>query len=184
MKCANCGHRSAEKLDRCPRCGNEIVTSAYCGNCGNALDSDGYLYCPACGAVNPTSDSDHPPTCETHLDNEAIAYCVTCGKAVCKECAESDDNKFLCNDSTHRIYLENWEVLHTFDFEYEAAMLYVNLDQQGIESQVFTKVNPDITESSLRPTIVEVRVPAKRLDEARNVVDMLGLGNEEMEEDE
>ncbi len=118
------------------------------------------------------------------MDNRAIGYCTICGRAVCEECAQIYDNKFLCEDPDHKRYLQTWQVVHSFDFEYEAAMLYVNLDQQGIETQVFTKLNPNLEEAMYRPNVVEVRVPANRLEAAKKVLEMLGLGGEDPEDDE
>ncbi len=88
----------------------------------------------------------------------------------------------LCDDPRHRIYLEDWKIVHTFDFEYEAAMLYTNLGQRGIDSEVFTKLNPDFTDMPLRPTIVEVIVPKKRFEDAMDVANSLGLTEEDLSE--
>lgn len=184
MNCPRCGFTSLEMFVQCPQCGNESTVSSRCNNCGQALDSENYLYCVKCGAINRQKISDQPTVCETHIDNQAIGYCVICGRAVCEECAEPYSNKILCGDTAHREYLLTWRVLHTFDFEYEAAMLYANLDQQGIESQVFTKLNPDLMGNPSRPTFVEVLVPAEQLEEAMKVKDMLGLGNENAEDEE
>ena len=90
----------------------------------------------------------------------------------------------MCSDPDHREYLEKWKVLHTFDFEYEAAMLYANLEQHGIETEVFTKLNPNILEASTRPNFVEVLVHSKNYDKAKEVRSLLGLLGEEEENEE
>lgn len=80
--------------------------------------------------------------------------------------------------------LDDWRVIHRFDFEYEAAMLYANLEQQEIESEVFSKPNPDTTDTLPRPTIVEVLVPKKKFEEAQEIAKTLGLTDDEIGEDE
>jgi len=146
-----------------------------CNNCGAALDPTLHLYCKNCGLLNEKMAADEGVVCDTHIENRAIGFCTVCGRAVCEECAEMAGKKFLCNEPEHKVYLEKWRLLHTFDFEYEAAMLYANLEQQNIETAVFTKLNPDASESAHRPNIVEVMVRAEDLDEAIEVVKTLGL---------
>ncbi len=181
MICSNCGFTSANDFSRCPHCGSEVVPSGRCGNCGELIDAEAYLYCSKCGAINEEKASDEGIVCDTHLENRAIGFCVVCGKAVCDECAENLGNRILCDDPAHRQYLTKWKVLRTFDFEYEAAMLYANLEQQGIETQVFTKLNPDSAEAPVRPTIVEILVRDEKLAEAKDILKSLGLWDEENE---
>ncbi|HUI28568.1 MAG TPA: B-box zinc finger protein [Candidatus Acidoferrales bacterium] len=154
-----------------------------CSNCGAELDTDVFLYCKNCGALNNKRASDQGIVCDTHIDNRAIGFCVVCGHAVCEECAENIGNKILCSDLEHREYLEKWKVLHTFDFEYEAAMLYANLEQRGIETIVFSKVNPDTTEAMVRPTLVEVLVHSQKYESAIEIRKLLGLSDENEEND-
>jgi hypothetical protein len=128
-----------------------------------------------CGVLNEKRASEEGIVCDTHVETRAIGFCVVCGQAVCEECADAVRNRILCNDPDHREYLENWKVLHTFDFEYEAAMLYVNLEQRGIETLVFSKLNPDMAEASVRPNLVEVLVHSQNYDTALEIRDSLGL---------
>jgi len=165
-----------------------------CSNCGENLDGENFFYCPSCGALNPKCKN--PPhvqedndrmVCDFHSENQAVGFCVVCGRAVCEECASRQiselpsGRKILCNDPMHLEYLGKWNVVHRFDFDYEAAMLYANLDQRGIGTQVFTKLNPDTTEITARPTIVEVLVHSKDKGVADEVIKLLGL-DEETEE--
>ncbi len=149
-----------------------------CANCGADLDTQIFLYCRNCGALNNKRSSEEGIVCDTHIENRALGFCVVCGRAVCEECAENAGTRFLCDDPEHREYLEKWKVLHTFDFEYEAAMLYANLEQQGIETQVFSKVNPDSTQVMVRPNLVEVLVDSQKYDIAMDVLKSLGLLDE------
>jgi len=164
-----------------------------CANCGETLDTEHFYYCSSCGILNPNcrprtlgKEKDDYVVCDFHLENPAVGFCVVCGRAVCEECAVRSESKLpagrkiLCNDPTHAEYLNKWKVIHRFDFDYEAAMLYANLDQRGIETQVFTKLNPNTTEISSRPTIVEVLVQSENGAAAEEVVKLLGL-NEEKE---
>ncbi len=183
MICPNCGFASPGDFSRCPQCGNEMTAMGSCGSCGSPLDIQTHIYCRACGAMNEAHVSEEGIICDVHTENRAVGFCVVCGKAVCDECLENQGNRILCGDPKHRVYLEEWRVLHTFDFEYEAAMLYANLEQHDIESEVFTKLNPDATESPVRPTIVEVRIPEKKFEEAKEIVKLLGLSGEEMEDE-
>jgi hypothetical protein len=153
-----------------------------CGNCGADLDIEVFLYCKNCGALNDRRVSEEGIVCDTHIENRAIGFCVVCGRAVCEECAENVNNRILCSDPDHREYMEKWKVLHTFDFEYEAAMLYANLEQQGIETLVFSKLNPDTTEAAVRPNLVEVLVHSQNYDSAIEVRKSLGLFDEDEEE--
>ncbi|MFZ1081175.1 MAG: B-box zinc finger protein [Candidatus Kryptoniota bacterium] len=192
MICRNCGFVGAEAFSICPRCGNNISQpeadeplaqlSGQCSNCGGSFDFEILLYCPACGALNFQKANDESVVCDLHIENRAIGFCVVCGKAVCEECAESSGKKILCTDSAHREFLDKWKVVHKFDFEYEAAMLYANLEQQGIETQVFTKLNPNSIDVAVRPTIVEVLVPYRDEDAAAEVIELLGLSEEEENE--
>lgn len=125
--------------------------------------------------MNQLIASEESIVCDTHVDNRAVGFCVVCGKAVCEDCLETYENRLLCDDPRHRTFVDQWRVIFTFDFEYEAAMLYANLEQQGIESEVFSKPNPDTTDSPLRPTIVEVLVPKNKFEEAKEIAKMLGL---------
>lgn len=152
-----------------------------CSNCGAELDTQVFLYCRNCGAINDKGASEESIVCDTHLENRAMGFCVVCGRAVCEECAESLNDRILCDDPEHRKYLEQWKVLHTFDFEYEAAMLYANLEQQGIETQVFLKLNPHRTEAAGRPNLVEVLVPSLNFEKALEVAKSLGLFDEDGE---
>lgn len=179
MICQNCGFSSSEEFQRCPRCGTPTGELGSCGSCGSPLDIETHLYCPICGAINPARASEESVICDTHVENQAVGFCVVCGKAVCEECLETKHGKLLCDDPKHRVFLEEWSVLYTFDFEYEAAMLYANLEQQDIGSEVFSKPNPDTTESLPRPTIVEVRVPKARFEEAQEIARSLGLTDDD-----
>ncbi len=183
MICSECGFTSAEDFSRCPRCGRPSALSYQCWNCGESLGPEPYLYCKSCGALDITRASEEGIVCDTHLENRGLGFCVVCGKAVCEECAESVGRKILCDDPKHREYLDKWRVIRTFDFDYEAAMLYANLEQHGIETQVFTKLNPSTADASFRPTIVEVLVPHQKYDDAQEVLGLLGL-DELDEEDE
>lgn len=153
-----------------------------CGNCGAEFDTEVFLYCKNCGALNDKQASEEGIVCDTHLENRAIGFCVVCGQSVCEECAENVNTRILCSDPDHREYLENWRLLHSFDFEYEAAMLYANLEQQSIETVVFSKLNPDKTDSATRPNVVEVLVHSKDYDSAMEVCKSLGLSGEEKDE--
>ncbi len=183
MICPNCGFSRVEDFARCPQCGTETTSAGRCAGCGSPLDIETFIYCPVCGTMNNTRTSEEGVVCDTHPENRAVGFCVICGKAVCEDCLETSGNKVLCNDPKHRSYIETWRVLYTFDFEYEAAMLYANLEQQGIESEVFSKLNPDAADAPLRPTIVEVLVPEKKFKEAMEIAELLGLTGEEMEDD-
>lgn len=152
-----------------------------CYNCGVDLDTETFLYCKNCGALNDRRASEEGIICDTHLENRAIGFCVVCGLAVCEECVENINNRILCSDPDHREYLESWKVLHSFDFEYEAAMLYANLEQQSIETLVFSKLNPDMTEAPTRPNVVEVLVHSQNYDSAMEVCKALGLFDEDEE---
>jgi hypothetical protein len=152
-----------------------------CANCGAELDTQNFLYCRSCGALNEKRASEEGIVCDTHVETRAIGFCVVCGRAVCKECAESVNSRILCNDPDHREYMEKWKVLHTFDFEYEAAMLYANLEQRGIGTLVFTKLNPNMSQAVMRPNLVEVLVHSENFDSAVEVRNSLGLSDEEKE---
>jgi len=179
--CSNCGFLSADDFLRCPQCGTSTSSTGQCSNCGAPIDAERSLYCENCGAINLESASEEGIVCDTHIENRAIGFCVVCGKAVCEECAENFGNRILCEDPEHRIILDRWKVIHTFDFEYEAAMLYANLEQQGIEARAFTKLNPDITDAIIRPTIVEVLVHYQKFEDAQEILKALGLGEEDEE---
>ncbi|MGO9481481.1 MAG: B-box zinc finger protein [Candidatus Kryptoniota bacterium] len=161
---------------------NDISSPGICSNCGEALDTETFLYCPACGALNLKKANEEGTVCDLHIENRAIGFCAVCGKAVCEECAENSGKKILCSDPTHREYLDAWTIVHRFDFEYEAAMLYANLEQKEIETQVFTKLNPDTTDAVQRPSIVEVWVPFKDDNAAAEILKLLGLDEEEENE--
>jgi B-box zinc finger len=163
------------------RKGNAMTSIEQCNNCGAELDSQTFLYCKNCGAVNEKRASEEGIVCDTHVESRAIGFCVVCGSAVCEECAESVGNRILCGDPEHREYLEKWRVLHTFDFEYEAAMLYANLEQKNIETVVFSKLNPDLTEAPIRPNLVEVLVHSQNYDSAVEVRNSLGILDEDEE---
>jgi len=175
--------RQPGRFSRCPQCGSESTSQGRCRNCGEQIDAGIHLYCFSCGTINEATAASDGIVCDTHSENRAIAFCVVCGKAVCAECAENYGNKILCSDPDHRKYLEKWKVLRTFDFEYEAAMLYANLEQHGIETQVFTKLNPDTVEAPVRPTIVEILVLDEKLQEAKDILKSLGLWEEDEEEE-
>ena len=175
MICSNCGFKSQADFQSCPQCGTGSGAAGKCGSCGSPINVETHLYCRACGAVNPVRASEESIVCDTHVDNRAVGFCVVCGKAVCEECLETAGNKLLCNDPKHRTYLDEWSVLYSFDFEYEAAMLYANLEQQDIESEVFSKPNPDTADAPVRPTIVEVLVPKKKFEQAQEIAKTLGL---------
>lgn len=142
-----------------------------------------FLYCEKCGTLNSEVSSEEGIVCDTHLENQAIGFCVVCGRAVCTECAENSGRALLCSDTRHRTLLSDWKVVHTFDFEYEAAMLCANLDQHDIESEVFTKLNPNVVESSARPTKVTVLVPKSKYNEAMEISSSIGLDEEEENEE-
>lgn len=182
MICPNCGFASSEDFPKCPQCGSHTADAGNCGNCGSPLDVEAHLYCRTCGAINPARASEESVVCDTHVENQAVGFCVVCGKAVCEECLETCGNKLLCNDPKHRTFLEKWRVLYTFEFEYEAAMLYANLEQQDIESEVFSKPNPETTDTPLRPTIVEVLVPQNKFEQAQEIAKSLGLTESDMSE--
>ena len=181
MICPNCGFISADDFLRCPQCGNETTPAGKCSNCGAPINAELSLYCENCGAINLESVLEKGIVCDIHIENQAIGFCVVCGKAVCEECAESYGDKLLCDDLRHRAFLEKWTIVYTFDFEYEATMLHANLEQKGIDSEVFTKLNPNAADSPFRPTIVEVLVPNEKLEAAQEVVESLGLGEEDEE---
>ncbi|MCL5034987.1 MAG: hypothetical protein M1395_07790 [Bacteroidetes bacterium] len=183
MICSNCGFVSANDFSRCPQCGTEPGSPWHCRNCGEQIDAESYLYCANCGAINEEKAVNEGIVCDNHVDNRAIGFCVVCGKAVCAECAENFGSKILCDDPEHRQYLQKWKVIRTFDFEYEAAILYANLEQQGIETQVFTKMNPDSAEAPVRPTIVEILVRDNKLGDAKDILRTLGLWEEDEEEE-
>ncbi len=182
MICPNCGFVGAEDFLICPSCGNDTSLSGQCSNCGEDFDAAVFLYCPTCGALNSRREIDESVVCDFHIENRAIGFCVVCGRAVCEECAENFAKKILCNDPTHREYSDKWKVIHRFNFDYEAAMLYANLEQRGIETQVFTKLNPDTTDVAVRPTIVEVMVHYKNEEAAVEVLKLLNLDEEESAE--
>lgn len=184
MICSNCGFSSPEEFALCPKCGSHTEGSGSCSHCGSPMDARAFLYCSYCGAVNPEIASDQGLVCDTHVENRAVGFCVVCGKPVCEECLESSGNRLLCDDPRHRTMLNDWKVIYTFDFEYEAAMLYANLEQQDIESEVFSKPNPDTTATLPRPTIVEVLVPKKQFAAAQEIAKTLGLTDDENGEDE
>jgi hypothetical protein len=154
-----------------------------CANCGNPLDPETFIYCPHCGSINAARASEEGIVCDTHLENRAVGFCVICGKGVCDECIENSGNRILCSDPNHRNYLREWKVIHRFDFEYEAAMLYANLEQSDIESEIFSKLNPDAADSASRPTIVEVFVPEKKFEAALEIAKLLGLTGEDTEDE-
>ncbi len=54
--------------------------------------------------------------------------------------------------------------------------------QKEIETQVFTKLNPDTTDAVQRPSIVEVWVPFKDDNAAAEILKLLGLDEEEENE--
>lgn len=182
MICSQCGFTSPDEFQVCPQCGSDSADTGRCGSCGSPMDMAAHRYCRVCGAVNPARASEEGIVCDTHIDNRAVGFCVVCGKAVCEECLETEGNRILCDDPKHRTFLDEWQVLFSFDFEYEAAMLYANLEQQDIESEVFSKPNPDTAEVPLRPTIVEVLVPKKKFEEAQEIAKTLGLFDDEMSE--
>ena len=161
-----------------------MTKSEQCSNCGAELNVQNFLYCKNCGALNNFRASEEGIVCDTHVENRAIGYCVICGRAVCEECAETINNQILCSDPDHREYLEKWKVLHTFDFEYEAAVLYANLEQHGIETQVFSKLNPDTMEATTRPNLVEVLVHSDQFESAVEIRKLLGLFDQDEENEE
>jgi hypothetical protein len=152
-----------------------------CPVCGASYANQFFFYCPVCGALNPRSDIASNIVCDLHPEEPAIGFCVVCGMAVCKECAETTDDKILCNNPSHLSYFKEWKIIYKFDFDYEAAMLYANLEQRGIETQVFAKLNPDTTQPE-RPTVVEVLVKRKDEDAANAILRLLGLDEEEENE--
>ncbi len=182
MICNNCGYKVQGTPSTCPSCGNVMATEGTCGSCGNPLDIQTDIYCQACGALNPNLTSEEGIVCDTHIENRAVGYCVVCGKAVCEECLETAGNRLICDDPQHRTFLNDWKVVYTFDFEYEAAMLYANLEQNDIETQAFTKPNPDSSEAASLPTRVEVLVPKNKYEEAIEVAKMLGLTGDDSNE--
>lgn len=54
-------------------------------------------------------------------------------------------------------------------------MLYANLELQGIETLVFSKLNPNSAEASVRPTLIEVLVQSHKYNSALEVRTSLGL---------
>ncbi len=182
MICPHCGFTSSEEFETCPQCTRSALGDNRCGNCGSPLDLEIDRYCQVCGAVNQSRASEESIVCDTHIDNRAVGFCVVCGKAVCEDCLETYGNRLLCDDPKHRIILDEWRVIFSFDFEYEAAMLYANLEQHGIESEVFSKPNPDTSDSPVRPTIVEVLVPKTKFGEAKEIAEMLGLFDDDISE--
>ena len=183
MICENCGYETWKVFHTCPQCGTNSRLSDRCTNCGGPIDFQTYLYCPTCGSVNESMAAEEGLICDTHVENRAIGFCVICGRAVCDECAESSGRMVLCNDPNHKLLLATWSVIHVFDFEYEAAMLSANLDQNDIETEVFTKTNPDAADSATRPTVVTLMVPEDKVEPAREIAKSLGLDRED-EEDE
>lgn len=183
MICPACGFTDADGFSRCPQCGNSATLSGQCSNCGENLDTEAFLYCKTCGAINLKRASDEGIVCDTHIDSQALGFCIVCGRAVCKACAASLGRKILCDDPKHREYLDKWRVIRTFNFDYEAAVLYANLEQHGIETQVFAKLNPGTADAHLRPTIVEVLVHYQKYGDAQEILKSLGL-DELDEEDE
>ncbi len=184
MICPNCGFSSEDEFVTCPKCGSYTADSEHCGHCGSQMDVETQMYCRICGAINPVRASEQGIVCDTHVENRAAGFCVVCGKAVCEECLETQGNRILCDDPKHRVMLDEWRLIYTFEFEYEAAMLYANLEQQDIESEVFSKPNPEAADSLPQPTIVEVLVPKKKFEQALEIAKSLGLTDDAPGENE
>lgn len=184
MICPKCGFSSGEEFVTCPKCGSYTADSAHCGHCGSSMNVETQMYCTNCGAINPVLGAEQGIVCDTHVETRAEGFCVVCGKAVCEECLETRGNKILCDDPKHREMLDDWRVIYTFEFEYEAAMLYANLEQQDIDSEVFSKPNPEATDSIPQPTIVEVFVPKNKFEQAQEIARSLGLTEDAAGEDE
>lgn len=89
MICPVCGFVSSEDFLKCPQCQTDLRGEGSCGNCGSPLDTETYLYCQACGAINQSRASEENIVCDSHTENPAIGFCVVCGKAVCEDCVET-----------------------------------------------------------------------------------------------
>jgi hypothetical protein len=133
----------------CVHCSHEILT---------AEDA-----CTWCGRWQ----NGHMPMCESHPTAPSVGLCVVCARPLCGTCAQRIDGRLYCEDATHRAFATEHVLVATFDSEFEADGMSVELRRAGIPSASFSF--RDHVASWWFPLSPAVRlfVPASRADEAR-----------------
>ena len=180
-KCPLCGFVYPEGVTACPDCNINLIDEKpeICIYCGAEIEP-GLLYCPECGKIFLTRifEPEDEIECEEHLVKPAVGICVVCGKPICKECAIEVDGKIYCKEGNHKQYKEEWSIVYTTQYEYEAEMLKANLESAGIPCVVFSTKDHTYF-MTVGFGIVKVLVPKDKKDIALKIIEDLKYSDED-----
>ncbi len=138
------------------------AASESCENCGAVYDQ-AHGYCPHCGSIN----GEAAENCAEHPRREAVAHCVACEAAICEECAQEMEGRYVCESDMGAADTAPWVILFHSPEEWEVEARRQLLDQSHIPAVRFA---PGTLSESLTAEH-ELRVPLTREDEAREVLD-------------
>lgn len=179
-KCPICGFAYPDGIKICPDCNinlddEKLETCVYCG----AEIEPGLLYCTVCGKIFLTRifEPEDEIECDEHIEKPAIGICVICGKTLCQECLVEIDGKIYCKQGNHRQYDEEWTVVYTTQYEYEAEMLKANIESAGIPCVIFSTKDHAYF-MTIGIGIVKVLVPKDEKDLALRIIEDLRYSNE------
>ena len=175
----------------CPQCFAEYVEGvAECSDCRVPLMEGKPMHCPRCeepvlptdtfcdhcGVLQPAKNTEKGPECATHPELAAIAGCIICGKPVCAECANEIEGKYFCDNDSHHELHQDYVVVYRSSAEYEAEMIRANLENAGIDVQLFDQHGHiyfvDIGEMAL----VSVMVRKDEIEHATEIVNAILSG--------
>ena len=133
-----------------------------CGNCA-AIYETSHGACPHCGAMGP----DTGETCAEHPRRQAVARCVACETALCEECAQDSEGRYVCEADLGAVDTTPWALVYSSSEEWEVEARRQLLDQSHIPAVRF----PPGTWGAVPSTEHELKVPPTREDEAREVLE-------------
>jgi hypothetical protein len=183
-KCPLCGFTYPDGVNVCPDCNINLIDEKpeICIYCGAEIEP-GLLYCPECGKIFTSRifDPEDEIECEEHINSPAVGICVICGKPVCSECSIEVDGKIYCKEGNHRQYDEDWVVIYTTQYEYEAEMLKANIESAGIPCVVFSTKDHSYF-MTVGFGIVKILVPKNQKEIALKIIEDLRYRDENLYE--
>lgn len=146
-----------------------------CEKCSSVLGDQADM-CVVCGSLpEPPGTPGKSVECENHQDEKAIGCCVVCGKPVCGDCSTSRNEKLFCDEPEHELLLEEREVLAVTGSKSEAAMIEVNLKQQGFDPRVFPRDDHVAVFWFPRLRCFRILLPKEEVKKGKEVLSSLGL---------
>ncbi len=120
---------------------------------------------------------DQGTECANHSGAAAGAICSVCGKPVCADCFVQLGPGIVCDDPGHKIVLEEWAITFRSRSEFEVDMIVRNVENDGVESKMFSSRAFKQTIGADPRDVVNVFVRRSEHQRAEQVLSALGLSS-------